>query len=159
MGLVLGPLDGTILVVVKEAQQEERDPCALVVTNSMNQEKGRGKMTMNLAGNGVHHSSSMSYSKDPERPRHLFICQICMGHMHHDFPMGFHQTVRRLTPSGCSNDLGGVINQTFLNCCTKEFQVTITAEISSKRPHQSTKEANAPIIEREDKFFKPNVQL
>jgi hypothetical protein len=94
MGLVLGSLDGTILVVVKEAQQKERDPRGLVVTDSMNQEKRRGEMTMNLAGNGIHHSSSMSYSKEPERPRHLLFCQIGTGHRHHDLPMLFHQTVR-----------------------------------------------------------------
>ncbi len=105
MGLVLGPLDRTILVVVEEAQQEERDPRALIVTNSMNQKKGRGEMTMNLAGDGVHYSSSMSYSKEPERLRRLLFCQIGMGHMHHDLPIQFNQTVRQLTPSRRGNDL------------------------------------------------------
>ncbi len=94
IGFVLRPLDETILVVVKEAQREERDPRALFVTEFMNQKKGRGEMTMNLARNGVHHSSSMSYSKEPERPRHLLFCQIGTGHMHHDLPMRFNQTIR-----------------------------------------------------------------
>ncbi len=94
MGLVLRPLDGTMLVIVKEAQQEERDPRAHVVTNSMNKEIGRGEMIMNLAGNGVHHLSSMSDSNELERPRHLLFCQIGTGHMHHDLPMRFHQTIR-----------------------------------------------------------------
>jgi hypothetical protein len=90
MGLVLGLIDGTILVVVKEAQREERNPCALIVTNSMNQKKRRGKMTMNLVGNGIHHSSSVSCSKEPESLRHLLFCQIGMSHMHHDLPMQFN---------------------------------------------------------------------
>ncbi len=57
------------------------------MTDSMNQKKGKGEMTMNLAGNDVHHLSSVSYSKEPERPRHLLFCQIDMGNMHHDIPM------------------------------------------------------------------------
>jgi hypothetical protein len=144
MGLVLGPLDGTILVMVKEAHQEERDPRALVATNSMNQEKWKGKMTMNIAGNGSHHSSSMSDSKEPERPRHLLFCHMGTGHMHHDLPMQFHQTVRQLMPSGHGNDLGEVIDQIFPNCCAEEFQVTSTVETSSKQPCQSTEKAKGP---------------
>jgi hypothetical protein len=93
-GLGAWTIDGTILAVVKEAQQEERDPRALIVTNSMNQKKGRGEMTMNLAGNGIHHLSSVSYSKEPERQRHLLFCQIGIGHMHHNLPMQFNQTIR-----------------------------------------------------------------
>jgi hypothetical protein len=51
MGLVLGVLGGTVLVVVKEAKKEKWDPHALVGTNTMNQKKRRGEMSMNLAGN------------------------------------------------------------------------------------------------------------
>jgi hypothetical protein len=80
--------------MVKEAQQKKRDPRALVMTNSMYKEKGRGEMTMNLARNGVHHPSSMSDSKEPKGSRHLCFCKIGMGHMHHDLPMQFHQTIR-----------------------------------------------------------------
>ncbi len=118
--------------MVKETQQEKRDPRALVMTDSMYKEKERGKMIMNLAGNGVHHPSSMSDSKEPKGSRHLFFCKIGTGHMHHDLPMRFHQTIRQLTPSGCGHDFGGAIDQILPNSGAEEFQVAVTVETSSK---------------------------
>ena len=93
MGLVHVPLDRTILIMVKETQGKERDPRALIVTNTVNQEKGGSKLTLNFARYRVHHPSSMSDGKEPKGSWHLLFSEVRTGHMDHDFPMQFNEAV------------------------------------------------------------------
>ncbi len=93
MGLVLGPLDSTILIMAKETQGNKRDPHALIVTITVNQEKGGSKLIVNFARYRVHHPSSMSDGKEPKGSWHLLFSEVSMGHMDHDLPMQFNKAV------------------------------------------------------------------
>ena len=93
MGLVLGPLDSTILIMVKETQGNKRDPGALIVTNTVNQEKGGSKLIVNFARYCFHHPSSMSDGKEPKGSWHLLFSEVRMGHMDHALPMQFNEDV------------------------------------------------------------------
>ena len=93
MGLVHVPLDRTILIMVKETQGKERDPRALIVTNTVNQEKGGSTLIVSFARYRVHHPSSMSDGKESKGSWHLLFSEVRMGHMDHDLPMQFNKAV------------------------------------------------------------------
>ena len=78
---------------MKETQGKERDPRALIVTDTVIQEKGGSKLIVNFARYHVHHPSSMSDGKEPKGSQHLLFCEVRMGHMDHDLPMRFNEAV------------------------------------------------------------------
>jgi hypothetical protein len=77
----------SIANMMKVAQQEKWYSSLFVVTNAMYEQKGRSQFAGMCPRDGVHHTSGMENSIEPERPRHLFFSEIGSGHVDHHLPV------------------------------------------------------------------------
>ena len=116
---MLGAHIVAIFSVMKIAQREEWSPSTDVVANSMNKHERQSKTVLEFARNCVHHSGGMGDGVEPEVARHLFFCEVCLGHVNHYFPMGFNQTIGQLALGQGSSNLRLVVNQLFQNSSPK----------------------------------------
>jgi hypothetical protein len=105
MRLMLGALKVSVTVMMEVAKGEYRDPCALVVTNSVNQKKGRRQETGVFARDCVHHPSHVCDGIKPESLGHLLLGEIGPSHVNHYFPMRLNETVGRLMFSRSRDNL------------------------------------------------------
>ena len=93
MSLVFGTFEVTVLLVMEVAKREKWNPRTFIMANAMNEQERRRKSSMNLTRNRIHHAGGVDDSIKPECARHLFFGKVGTSHMHHDFPMGFNQTI------------------------------------------------------------------
>ena len=117
------------------------------MANPMNEQERRHNPTMNLTRNCIHHAGGVDDSIKPECARHLFFGKVGTSHMHHDLPMGFNQTIRRLTLGWRGNHLQRVVDKIVADGPTKEFRITVAVEAtsqgSSRRMEQKKSRKNA----------------
>jgi hypothetical protein len=97
--------------MMEVAQQEEWDPCALILSYTVNKQEGRGKMILIFTRGGIHHPSSMCDCINLEVARHLLLGEVGSSHMDYYFPMGFHEAIGRLPLFRSSNHFQVVVNE------------------------------------------------
>jgi hypothetical protein len=84
MGLVCLSLLVADLFMVEVADEEKRNPYPFVMTNTMNEEKGRHKVTGDCTWYGVHHPSQMYHRIKPKH-MHLLFSEVSSCHVEHGF--------------------------------------------------------------------------
>ncbi len=110
---------------MKVIDQKQGKPSALVVANSVYQQKRRSQLSVQFSWAGTHHACKMDDGEKPEGARHLLFGEISAGHVHHGFPVRFHQTVCRLTTSRSGHHVGIVVNEVVPNALLEQFGITI----------------------------------
>ncbi len=75
-----------VFFMMEVAQGEQGYPCPFIMTDSMDEEKGQSKMVPKLARSSIHHPSCMGNGKEPVPAGHLFLGEICPGHVEHSLP-------------------------------------------------------------------------
>ena len=154
MGLVLGAFEVAVFLVMELAKREEWNPRPLVMANPMNEQEGRSNPSMNFSGNCIHHSGRVDDSINTEGASHLFLGKVGTSHMHHDLPMGFNQTIRRLTLGWRGNHLRRVVDKIVADGPTKEFRITVAVEATSQGSSRRTEQTKS----REDALGRKSFQ-
>ncbi len=85
----------------------------------------------------------MDDSIKPEGVRHLFLGKVGTSHIHHDLPMGFNQTIRRLTLGWRGDHLRRVVNKIVADGPTKELRITVAIEATSQGSSRCTEQTKS----------------
>ncbi len=110
--------------MIKVTDQKQGKPSALIVANSVYQQKRRSQLSVQFSWDGIHHACQMDDGEKPEGARHLFFGELSAGHVH-GFPVRFDQTVCRLTTSRSGHHFGFVVDEVVPNALLKQFGTTI----------------------------------
>ncbi len=153
MRLMLGALKVSAKVMMEVAKGEYQDPCALVVTDSVNQKKGGRQETGVFARDCVHHPSRVCDGIKPESSGHLLLGEVGPSHVNHYFPMRLDETVGGLTFSRSRDNLRWVAHNEFINRSTEQLQVAVRVECTCKGTSRSLEKPKGRDNARRHKIF------
>ena len=101
--------EGAVYLVMEEAQAEDFKPGVGIRFGAVDKLEVRGQIPAEAAGDMVEHSGAMEYGPVPVLPRHLFLGEVCAGHLDKSPPGAFDETVGALSLGGGGDDLGLVV--------------------------------------------------